>query len=214
MQTKRSQSRGLALASLTFLLFLGFAPPLSAVTIGFEGVAPPGGLKCPGVPYVESGFSFTSTRLGENCIADSADPLTHDNGSDIFGWCASDCFQTQVITVTAASPFSISSIDISYFQFFEAFMFVNLKGNFSGGGFILASLPVTSVWATHGLAGFAGLSSLEITAVDPSAGGTFFDSAIDNLVMETTAVPEPVSLVLLSLGIGVSYASRHSSRPS
>lgn len=209
LRTKRSQSRTLTLASLTILLFLGFALPLSAVTVGFEGVAPPGASVIPAAPYVESGFTFTST-IGANGIFDSAHP-TNDNGSAIFGWCAADCGGTQVITVTAASDFSISSIDISYLSFFETGMFVNLKGNFSGGGFILASLPVTSVWATHGLAGFAGLSSLEITAVDPNADD-LRDSAIDNLVMAASTVPEPVSLLLLSVGIGVCSALRRSQR--
>jgi hypothetical protein len=183
------------------VLALTSVGPASAALIGFEGVAPPGGALVPAVPYVEAGFTFTSSfgLAGVNGIFDSAS-TAHTNGTDIFGWCADGCGATQVITVTGPGSFAITSIDVSnlFAGSFVAGMSVGLKGNFSGGGSISTSLGVSSLWVTHALAGFTGLSSLEITAVDPLVGAQLADSAIDNLVL---AVPEPTAFLLLGTGL-------------
>jgi hypothetical protein len=183
--------------------------PASAAVIGFEGVAPAGSLVVPATPYTEAGFTFASSDpvAGINGIFDAAFPGAHTNGTDIFGWCASDCGGTQVITVTGPPVFSITSIDIGFLfpGGFVPGMSVDLLGHFSGGGSIFVSLPVTPVWATWLLAGFTGLSSLDITAVDPEPL-SFVDSAIDNLTM--SAVPEPTTLLLLGSGLGVSMLRR------
>jgi hypothetical protein len=151
---------------------------------------------------MEAGYTFTAnTNAAVNAIFDAAASDIHTNGTDIFGWCATDCGFVQVITVTGPGGFSISSIDIGHLFVFTDGMAVNLTGYFSGGGSISATLAVEPQWVTHGLAGFVGLSSLEISAVDPHLVGVPRDSAIDNLVL--TQIPEPLAVLLLGLGLVV-----------
>ena len=151
----------------------------------------------PGTPYTEAGFTFTSSLPGPtSAIFDSASSVT-TNGTDVFGWCASDCGATQVITVSGRGRFSLSQIDVGALTVAAPGMFVNLVGHFADGRSIVVTLPVAQQWATHTLAGFTNLSSLTITAVDPSPGA-LRDSAIDNLVI-TAATARPTSLALVWL---------------
>ena len=76
-------------------------------------------------------------------------------------------------------------------------MYVTLVGHFADGGSIVVNLPVAQNWVTHPLVGFTNLSSLTITAVDPSPTA-LRDSAIDNLVINAVA-SSPTSLALLWL---------------
>src|SRR5688500_9461516 len=201
----------LAVLGMAMVLLPGAAATSSAAVIGFEGVAPPGGVDIPAVPYAEAGFTFTSNLAGAiNGIFDSANPVAHTNGTDVFGWCAESCLGLQVITVVGPGSFSISSIDISYLFAGEPIppgLAVNLVGHFSGGGSIATSLLVTPLWVTHALVGFTGLSSLEISGLGSTSDQ---DPAIDNLVV--TAVPEPATLVLLGAGLGFAAARRRIAR--
>ena len=188
------------LSTSALLLLTLSAAPTSAAVIGFEGVAPPGGFVIPATPYIEEGYTFTAnTAAPFNAIFAADAPDIQTNGTDILGWCATDCGFLQVITVTGPGDFSISSIDVGPLVVFQDGMEVNLTGQFSGGGSISATLPVEPEWVTHGLAGFVGLSSLEISALDPHSVGVPRDSAIDNLVL--TQVPEPGSVMLLGVGL-------------
>lgn len=192
---------------ILFGLFLVIAgSPVYASTIRFDGAPPPGGTVLPGTPYTEAGFTFTSSLPGPtSAIFDSASSVT-TNGTDVFGWCASDCGATQVITVTGRGLFSLSQIDVGALTVAAPGMSVNLVGHFADGRSIVVTLPVAQSWVTHTLVGFTNLSSLTITAVDPSPAA-LRDSAIDNLVI-TDVVSRPTSLAfvwLVALGCAASF---------
>ena len=203
MQTLTSgwlRTRPLAGALITAILFQ--ARIAFAVTIGFEGVAPPGGSSPqPVTPYVEAGFEFTSSG-GINAIFDSATPGVNTNGSDIFGWCAQECVGLQTITLTTTNdvPFDLFSLDASnnFLGVFFPGQAIDVVGFLTDGGTVSQSLPlVEDTWTTFSFTGFTNLTRVEFSQPGPDPETP--DPAMDNLVVQ--AIPEPSTAALLALGL-------------
>jgi PEP-CTERM motif-containing protein len=196
----------LVLLASTFLLALVPMAQAASFAMMFEGVAPPGGSLGSVSPYSESGFTLTSNDSAY-AIFDSANAGVNTNGSDIFGWCASDC-DPQTLTVTGPGVFDLVSIDVASLSPGNNTpgMSVDITGFFSGGGSTFVSLPSNATWTTHPLAGFVNLISVSIVAIDPTpptGAKDLNDSAIDNLQFSTgeVVVPEPSTFVFLGTGL-------------
>jgi len=191
--------------SLLSALFAVASLSANAAVIDFEGiVAADGRLFHNATTYSEDGFTLvTDTPAGfHNDIFGSA--TTNTNGSSIFGWCAR-CGTAETLTLTGQSAFSIASIDLGSLAPNGAGT-VTLTGMFVGGGEIVQALNFGATWATKTLSGFTNLSQLNIIL---TAGS---DPAMDNLVVNASQVPEPASLALFGLGLGVAGLARRRAR--
>jgi hypothetical protein len=150
----------------------------------FEGIAPPAAGTGTATPHTGSGFLPTSNET-ESGIFDSA-ASANTNGTDIFGWCGG-C-DPQVLTVTGPGVFDLVSIDVASLDTDNLVpgTGIGVAGFFSGGGSTLVTLPITTTWTTHPLAGFVNLLSVQIVAsgID-DLGGELEDPAIDNLQFKT-----------------------------
>jgi len=191
--------------SLLSALFAVASLSANAAVIDFEGiVAADARLFHNATTYSEDGFALaTDTPAGfHNDIFGSA--TTNTNGSSIFGWCAR-CGTPETLTLTGPSAFSIASIDLGSLSPNGAGT-VTLTGMFVGGGEIVQALSFGSTWATKTLSGFTNLSKLNIIYTTGS------DPAMDNLVVNASKVPEPASLALFGLGLGVASLARRRAR--
>jgi len=73
---------------------------------------------------------------------------------------------------------------------------VVLTGLLSGGGSVVQPLSVTSTWDHYVLTGFTGITSLQFSNADVTAG-----LSVDNLITGAAAIPEPGTWGLLGLGL-------------
>jgi hypothetical protein len=176
----------------------------NAAVIDFEGVVAAGGrLWHNATAYLEDGYTLATDTPGgfHNDIFGEGNFNT--NGSAVFGWCAITCGPTETLTLTGPSAFSITSIDLALLdQRNDAIGTVQLTGLFQGGGQIVQTFNYAGTWSTESLSGFTNLAALQIVIT----GGP--DAAMDNLVVDAAQVPEPASLALFGLGLGVAGLAR------
>jgi len=102
--------------------------------------------------------------------------------------------RTDIITTTA-NPFSVSAADVL------ASIFQTHSGDPLVSGYSLETVDLTALFLAHE----GQTLRLRFAEVDNQL---FFQSGIDNVILDVTAVPEPVSLSLLGLGVTGLWAQR------
>jgi hypothetical protein len=198
----QSMRRGAAAAALMLAALGGLQA--HAATITFEGVVPPGGYQVPVTPYTEAGFTLTNSgAYGTDGIFTPGSGI-NDNGSAVFGWCTSCGPVTITLTYTGGGTFSLSSLDAANLNGGFTNQSIVATGHVSGGGTVVAILPLTDNWSVFLLPGFASL-----TSVDFFGSNNFSDNVgFDNLV-SANAVPIPGALPLFATGLaGLGWLAR------
>jgi hypothetical protein len=195
--------RLLALVALVLAASIGRA---EASTVTFEDIGVPVGAD---LPYfspdpISGGFLFDA----QNHSHISNAFWNTDNGGSYL--VVDDFLGPDVLTVSPLSggPFALTSIDISEAHSLDCCYArqVLITGNVFGGGTVSRTLVLDNNWApvlanyfeTFTFdAGWGSLSSFTLNGAGAS-GGNYY--AIDNVVVNTAAVPEPGTLSLLGLG--------------
>jgi len=181
------------------ILFLAMSNQAMAIVIDFEDVAPIGGSIIPSTPYLEDNYLITRTPAGANEGIFDAASSVNTNGTDIFGWCGG-C--SGPLTITLAHSMG-DLFDLLSFDFANLTLRggsgarLQITGYLNGGGSVITDVRLEDFWQTADTTGFVNLTSVDFMALDfPTT-----DLAFDNLIVEASAVPEPASLILFSLGL-------------
>ena len=204
------------LASLAVGLFLTCGLVQGDV-VDFEDLPP---LDLPATPFNSNGLLFESTS-DFNAVFPAGFSLGADNGTQILGWCGSNCSDDpQVITLTfeptdfqGVSLFDITSLDagnlvgsgIGQGEFVPGMKIV-AEGFYEDGTSIVEDLfIIENVFTTFELEGFTNLTRLELTAPPVLAEGVegFPDPVLDNVVWNpASGIPEPSSAALVIVMLG------------
>src|SRR5262249_25019124 len=142
-----------------------FACQGSAQVIGFENVAPAGGIVnvSPTTPYNEAGFRLTPLNSSSAVFDSAAASTMNGNPSDWFGFAEGN-------TITLSSfpfqPFNLNSLLAGPSSIATAPpITMNLVGNLAGGGTLNASFPALTT-ATLETLNWTNLSSVTISTTD------------------------------------------------
>ena len=147
-----------------------------------------------------------------------------DNGSTYMG--IDDVFGDNPTTFSpiGGAPFGLTSIDIAEWSGFDEYARqIEVTGNLFAGGTVSALLTLDGIFDGSGpLADFetfafggawGNLSSVVLKGIgglgSPSPGNYY---AIDNVVVDSAAVPEPGTLSLLGLGAAYLFGRRRRNR--
>jgi hypothetical protein len=188
--------------SVWLALFAGIGQAWAAPIIDFEGVTPDDSFTGDNVtPYVEDGFTLTSSgsplEYHNDIFNNFAETNGNGNTTSIFGWCGFCDGAPFVFTLTGPGPFALVSIDFGGLETgVTPASAITVTGFFAGGGTISQTVDPTAAFSTFNFPGFTNLSSLQFGLQTPGN-----NSAADNIVVAPTAVPEPVSFVLLGTGL-------------
>lgn len=135
------------------------------------------------------------------------------NGTGSVGVHANGGTNSMTMTRVGGSAFSLQSIDLGEFYIWNGERTVTATGNLVGGGTVVQSFTLDGVadgvggaadFQTFGFgAGFTGLSSVVFSGgTAPGQGDNSW--SFDNVVFdEGGAVPEPASLALVGLAVGM-----------
>lgn len=184
------------------------ATQAGAAVIDFEGAVAAGQVWYDPLPYTEAGFRLAANALDSSAIFGAGAPHANPNGGAFYGFCSYDlnCSRGKDVYVTLrtsdAGAFSLHSVDAANLDLSGRVGTVELVGHLSTGGTVLATIAAGD-WASYQLTGFSGLRSVDFYGHGITA------LAIDNLVVEAAAVPEPGTIALSLLGLaGLAGAAR------
>jgi hypothetical protein len=139
-----------------------------ATTIGFEGVAPAGGLVNvnPAAPYTEAGFTFTPTN-GSSAVFDSAAVADFPgDATDWFGF-----MENNIITMSGPSSFNLDSMLMGASTLASGPTSITVLGHLSAGGTLSLTFLNLSV-ATLETFNWSGLSSVGSASPTTAASTT------------------------------------------
>ncbi|MTV38352.1 PEP-CTERM sorting domain-containing protein [Duganella radicis] len=166
-----------------------------ASVLTFENGQPSGLPLKNATPYVEDGYSFTSSLGDAMYHNDFFQPLSgvNTNGTTVLGWCAAECGGGKTISVSAAHAFTLSAIDFAALFRGGGTGALVVTGVRQDGTSVSQAVSYGDSWITTRFTGFNNLKQLDILS------GDALDVGMDNLVL--TAVPEPSPPVLLGAGL-------------
>jgi len=167
----------------------------AAPILDFQDVSIPGGTDAVLFSYSSQGFSLSAT----------SGFAAHGNNSVFYaGSQALAGFSGENITLARAGglSFAVTSIDLARNFAFDPTPTVTFTGTKAAGGTVTQSFTVTTpvgqqAFQSFTFAGFTDLVSLQWDQPQVAAGLHQFD----NIALDVPAVPEPVSVTLLALGL-------------
>ncbi len=198
---------GIACATLGMLGLLVFGSPAHAVVIDFEGVAGAGLKAVVASPYDEDGFRFSSTS--SFAINDAAfDGPGAEGGVGNSAYLRIPNSPNGVLTAIDGSLFSLASLDVGGDGTVQSLFSIEGFRPGSTSADFIENVDVTLAFGDPlqnlSLTGWTGLERVVFTYQGSLAG-----VAVDNLSVAKASVPEPLSLVLMSVGLlGVAAARR------
>jgi len=157
-----------------------------------------------------TGYAFNGLHFH---IIDGADSRVVRNASTSYltAEAASGLGKPVTMTKAGGGTFTLNQVDVaelwlpsnSLNDFFE----VLITANQFGGGIFSMAVALDGIRDGTGgvsdfqLVNFAGWTNLtDVTFTGRNAAGAFGDYSIDNIVVDSAAVPEPASLTLLAMG--------------
>jgi hypothetical protein len=166
--------------------------------------------------FTSNGFNFAGT--GNDYLMGNA--YSYNNDASGYAYNGTDFFMASgklTISSATASPFKVSSLDLVGWS--SMVTQATLTGTKVGGGTVTQVVNLNAIpnsvnrsgndFRMFALSGFDNLSSLSITHT-----GTAF-LAMDNLVVNSTSVPEPSSLALFGLAMaGCVFMRRRAGKAS
>ena len=194
------------------LVLAGSVGSAQATTITFEDHAVPSGMANPigGGGDLTSGGFFFDSATNDNQLANNSANI--DNGSTylvIEGALSQlNAFSQTTFSQIGGAPFALTSIDYAKWQSAAlAAATITVTGNHVDGTTVVTTLSPGGIFGGPGgdFQTFAsGPDWANLVSVVLSGTGATFGTlnyfAIDNVVVDTAAVPEPGTLTLLGLG--------------
>jgi hypothetical protein len=193
-------------AIVAFAMGLAFSgASAEAGTVLNFGDVPPGTLTVFS-PYLSQGFTLVSTSGGwvfSSPDTGNGSPQTVGNNPFYAGENALSAFAPATVTLTRTdgAPFSVLSVDLARSFAFDPAPTVTFIGTLAGGGKVSETFSVTTPpgvpgsFQTFSFAGFTDLASVSWDQPVFAEGLNQFSD-----ISLSTAIPEPSSLILASVG--------------
>jgi PEP-CTERM motif len=200
------------LLAVAALILAGSIGNAQAAVITFEDllVDPVGTL---GGDRTSGGFLFDT--LIDHSHIDDGTSWGASNGTRIMVIDAFGAANNVTFSPIGGGPFTLTGIDLSRANTFSttSAQSVQVTGNLFGGGTVSTTLALTSGFNFTTFAfdpSWTNLSSVVLNGVGSTCCGALPGNyyAIDNIVVETTAVPEPGTVSLLALGSAFLFGRR------
>jgi hypothetical protein len=210
----------LSIPSLALALIV--LPPLPArggqVLLDFTDIPIPGGTdSAPFFTYSAKGFTLTAINPPSGLLsgfeAHGPNSIFFMGKIGVFAFAPTTSPPDNAITLTQdnGQPFSLLSIDLARNFLFDPAPTVTFTGTQAGGGTVTESFTVTtlvgvSAFQAFHFTGFTNLVS--VTWGQPELAGGLHQ--FTDILLQTGAVPEPSTLILLALGVPLvlAYTSR------
>lgn len=203
------------LLAVAVLFLAGSIGDAQAAVITFEDLALPPGTQLITTDVSSGGFVF-DTLLDHSHLDNGTWAV--GNGSTYLVIDASGAANNVTFSPLGGGPFTLSAIDLSKANTFSttSAASVEVTGHLLGGGTVSTTFALTPGFTFSTFlfdSSWTNLSSVVLNGIGSACcgpvPGNYF--ALDNVVVDTTAVPEPGALTLLGLGSAYLIARRRAS---